>query len=99
MIYRFGMGTVVVHPDITVRNQSNYQKGGGAIPKFWQDGYHWGGISLQGVLHKMFMLSRNTYFSVETKLVYAKTDVPIANGSVEVVNQSAHVIAGFGGFF
>lgn len=99
IIYRVGIGTVITHPDITVRGETNFERGGGAIPAFWHDGYHWDGIALQGAIQKHFFVTKNTFFSLEAKLVYAATNVPIANGSVRVKNQSAHFILGYGGRF
>ena len=99
IIYRVGIGTVITHPDITVRGETNFERGGGAIPSFWEDGYHWGGIALQGAIQKRFFVTKNTFFTLEAKLVYADTDVPIADGSVRVKNQSAHFLFGYGGRF
>ncbi len=99
IIYRVGIGTVITHPDITVRGITNFERGGGAIPAFWQDGYHWGGVALQGAIQKHFFVTKNTFFTLEAKLVYAETNVPIADGSVDVTNESIHLLFGYGGRF
>ena len=44
---RLGAGLVVAHPDITIYGQTNHIRGGGAIPKIWEDGYRWCGVSVQ----------------------------------------------------
>ena len=97
--WRLGAGTVVAHPDITVRGQSNYESGGGAVPRFWEDGYHWGGYALQAAIEKRFDLGRHLFLSVEAKGIYADADVPVANGEVGVRNRSVHMLFGIGGRF
>jgi hypothetical protein len=92
VIYRVGLGTMLSHPDITVRGQSDYDAN---LP----GGYQLGGIALQGAIQKRFFVTRNTFLSIEAKLAYADTTVPIANGDVDVTNQSFHLLFGYGGNF
>ena len=92
--YRIGIGTVVVHPDIMIDGETNYVKGGGLIPKFWTDGYHWGGISSQASLSYKNKISSKVQFNLETKFVYAYTEIPVVSGSFTLQNLSVHFLAG-----
>ena len=92
--YRLGIGTVVSHPYIIVDGETNYMRGGGLIPKFWSDGYHWDGISAQ-----ISTFYKNNYkdqwsYQLETKLIYAHTTIPIQGGEVTVPNTSIHFLFG-----
>jgi len=92
--YRIGVGTVVVHPDITIDGETNYVKGGGLIPKFWTDGYHWGGISSQISLFYEKKIASKIQFNLETKFVYARTSIPVVGGNFILPNLSFHFLAG-----
>ena len=92
--YRLGIGTVVSHPYIVVDGQTNYTRGGGLIPKFWSDGYHWGGISTQISGFYKSSISDKWSYQIETKLIYANTVVPIGWGEVELPNTSIHILFG-----
>ena len=91
--YRLGAGVVVAHPDITIDGESNFIRGGGLIPKFWSDGYHWGGISAQASLFYSSQIKKIKYH-IETKGVYAKSSVPVIEGSMDITNFSVHFLAG-----
>ena len=92
--YRFGIGTVVAHPYIVVGGETNYIEGGGLIPKFWGDGYHWGGISTQISGFYKSSLSDKWSYQIETKLIYANAVIPIEGGEVELPNTSIHILFG-----
>ena len=92
--YRVGIGTVVSHPDIIVDGQTNYIRGGGAIPKVWFDGYHWSGISTQISGFYKSSISDKWSYQIEAKLIYANTVVPIEEGEVELPNTSIHILFG-----
>ncbi len=94
LIYRIGGGFVVTHPDITVRNKTNFKRGGGAIT--FGQGYHLAGFVLQTSVQKIFDISKNWFFSTELKLSYAKANVPIASGNVDVQNRAMHLDFGVG---
>ena len=85
---------MVSHPYIVVDGQTNYKKGGGLIPNFWLDGYHWGGISTQISGFYKSSLSDKWSYQIETKLIYANTVVPIEGGEVELPNTSIHILFG-----
>ena len=90
---RLGVGVVVAHPDVTINGETNFIRGGGLIPKFWSDGYHWGGISSQAsVFHSRQI--KNIRYHVETKCVYAKSKIPVIGGSMNIRNISFHLLAG-----
>lgn len=88
-VLRLGLGTVLAHPDTTVRGLSS---GYGA----WNQGYHLGGYSLQGSVQRRFYLYKKGFLSFEIKLVHATTRIPINNGSADVVNDSLHFLFGYG---
>ena len=69
------------------------------IPKFWSDGYHWGGISAQisGLYKNRF--SDKWSCQIETKLIFANTMVPIKGGEVELPNTSIHILFGISRIF
>ena len=92
--YRLGIGTVVTHPDIMIEGQTNYIKGGGLIPKFWTDGYHWGGISSQASIFYNYRIKDRLAMNIETKLIYASASVPVAGGSFILPNLSFHFLVG-----
>lgn len=91
--YRLGLGLVVAHPDVTIDGESNFVRGGGLIPKFWEDGYHWGGISTQASLFYSSYI-KNIKYHIETKCVYAKSNIPVVRGDMDITNISIHFLAG-----
>ena len=92
--YRIGLGTVVTHPDIIIDGQTNYVEGGGLIPKFWTDGYHWGGISSQFSIFLNKKLNDKLHYSIEGKAVLAKASIPIVGGNFDLPNISFHILLG-----
>jgi len=92
--YRLGIGTVVTHPDIIIEGETNYIKGGGLIPKFWTDGYHWGGISSQASIFYSHRIRDRLALNIETKLIYASARVPVVGGSLILPNLSIHFLGG-----
>jgi hypothetical protein len=91
-VLHLGVGTVLAHPDTTVRGLSS---GYGA----WNEGYHLGGYALQGAIQRRFIFHNRGFLSLELKLLHAHTRVPINNGSAEVVNDSLHFLFGYGRMF
>ena len=92
--FRAGIGTVVTHPDIIIDGESNYVEGGGLIPKFWTDGYHWGGVSSQLSIFLNKRLNDKLYYNIETKAVFANTNIPIVDGNFDLPNMSFHILLG-----
>ena len=95
LLYRFGLGTVVTHPDIVIEGQTNYVEGGGLIPKFWTEGYHWGGICSQASLGYRKKITSQIQLNLETKIIYASAKIPVVDGSFILPNLSLHFLAGF----
>lgn len=94
--WRLGLGPVVVHPDIKVRGETNYVRGGGAVPLILHKGYHWAGAVAQAGLGKRFDFTRHWYGLLGARITHAWADVPIKNGSVIVKNTAAHANFGLG---
>ena len=94
LVYRVGTGLVITHPDITVRDKSNHKRGHGAIT--YGEGYHLSGFVLQASAQKLFELTPKWYLTTELKATYAKANVPIAEGSVNVQNRALHLNFGAG---
>jgi len=90
---RVGAGIVVAHPDVTINGESNFVRGGGLIPKFWSDGYHWGGFSSQFSLLYSKKIKKISYI-LESKFIYAQSNVPVVDGSMKLSNLSIHFLAG-----
>lgn len=94
LIYRIGGGLVVTHPDITVRNKTNHKRGNGVIT--YGEGYHLSGFVFQASVQKIFDINKNWFCSTELKATYAKANIPIADGNVEVQNRAIHLDFGIG---
>tara|TARA_B100001750_G_scaffold171530_1_gene139847 strand:- start:1009 stop:1668 length:660 start_codon:yes stop_codon:yes gene_type:complete len=94
MGFRIGIGTVVTHPDIIIDGKTNYIEGGGLIPKFWTDGYHWGGVSSQLSVFLNKRLNDKLYYNIEGKAVVANANIPIADGKFDLPNISLHILLG-----
>lgn len=96
LIARAGLGVVIAHPQITVRNMTNYNPGGGAIPMIWDSdsGYQWAGPAIQASLEKEFRLNKNWLLSLEGKVSHANANIDIEGGSVEVPNTAVHLVGG-----
>jgi hypothetical protein len=94
LIYRLGGGFVIAHPDITVRNKTNHKRGNGAL--HFGEGYHLSGFVLQTSVQKIFTLNKDWFYSTELKITYAKANVPIADGNVDVQNRAIHLDFGIG---
>jgi hypothetical protein len=93
---RGGVGTVYSHPEIVFSNgETNFERGGGAIPKIWEDGYHWSGFTSQIGLARNFEITERHNFQLETKLTHSKTKVPVAGGSVVIPNTAIHFLFGY----
>ena len=84
-----------IHPDITIYGQTNHIRGGGAIPKIWEDGYRWCGVSVQASYSKSYPLGVKWSVVPEVKLTYSVADIPIYDGSVQVNNTALHLNVGF----
>ena len=92
---RFGLGTVVVHPDVTIDEVRYYKKGGGLIPTLWRTGYQIGGISSQISLNFYKNISDKFSFNSELKITHALTDVDLETDyPINIPNTSIHFLMG-----
>ena len=94
--YRVGAGTVVLHPDIKINGKTNFVRGGGAIPKFWSDGYYWSGFTCQGSVFIERKVSNKLSCNVEIKAAYSRANVPVVGGGFDLPNTSLHLLFGLG---
>ncbi len=80
-ITRFGVGAVIVHPDVTVDGVRSH------------GGYQWRGITTQLALEREFPLSDAVIFSAEGKLTYSYAKANFTFGSATVPNTALHLLA------
>ena len=80
--FRFGLGTVIAHPDVTVNGNRFYQTGGGLIPTVWTDGYQISGLCSQ------------FGFNI-TKISYARASIDLGKQyKLNVPNLAIHFLMG-----
>ena len=92
---RFGLGTVVVHPDITIDEIRYYKKGGGLIPTLWKSGYQIGGISSQISFNFNKNISNKFSFNSELKFSHAFADADLETDyTLNIPNTSIHFLMG-----
>ena len=92
---RFGLGTVVVHPDVTIDEIRYYKKGGGLIPTFWKSGYQICGISSQISFNFNKNISNKFSFNSELKFSHALADVDLEGDyTINIPNTSIHFLMG-----
>nr|WP_321409026.1 hypothetical protein [uncultured Carboxylicivirga sp.] len=84
-----GIGTVIGHPESTVRNQTYTEKGG-----FFNDGYYLSGIAFQGAIHYPLITSKHFNLPVESKVSLGYGTVPISNGKAQVPVVAFHLLIG-----
>lgn len=91
MILRFGIGTIISHPESIVRNQwyDNHQ---GIMNR----GYHFSGPAVQIAAEKRFKIKGGLFCSLEVKAAAAYAKVGIANGQATVPQAGIHGLAGLG---
>jgi len=87
-IFHVGAGFIIAHPDIIVRNLTNYKDG--------YAGNHLAGATVQTSIQKKFDISNHWFLFLEAKLVCALANIPIAQGSVVIPNRSLHADFGLG---
>jgi hypothetical protein len=94
LIFRFGMGTIVAHPESTVRNMSFDTHQG-----FLNRGYHFSGLGMQIAAEKRITIYRGFFFSLEVKAAVAWAKVGIAEGYAIVPQAGFHGLFGIGYIF
>lgn len=80
LIYRFGAGIVIPHPDVTYNGQRSH------------GGYQLGGISAQLGLEKEFPINENWIFSIESKVTYSHAKIELDFGEATVPNTAFHLV-------
>lgn len=88
---RIGLGSVVTHPENTVRNQSLDENKGIA-----GSGYYLSGVSGQLSMSWSHEFTRHWYATAEGKITYAWVIIPVAKGDAELLHGAIHGLAGFG---
>jgi hypothetical protein len=91
MLLRLGIGTIVAHPESTVRNMSFDTNQG-----FLNRGYHFSGGGLQIAAEKRFTIFKGFFFSLEVKAAAAIAKVGVAEGHAIVPQAGFHGLFGFG---
>jgi len=89
---RLGVGAVVAHPQITVRDTETYVKGGGAIPA--GEGYQMAGWSFQAAVDKEIEFAQNWVAVPEIKLTHSRANIDLENGDVDLDNTALHLQLG-----
>ncbi|MEA2017867.1 MAG: hypothetical protein U9N59_05405 [Campylobacterota bacterium] len=94
LVYRYGGGLVITHPDVTIYEKTNHKQGNGAITA--GEGYHLSGFVVQTSIQKEFPINKKWYFKTELRATYAQANVPIADGDMNVRNRALHFNYGVG---
>lgn len=87
---RFGIGTVIAHPENTVRGKELPENSGFA----W--GYQMSGFTSQVALQKRFFLSNRLFISLEAKYNMSSVKVDVVNGYGKVPVFAFHGLFGLG---
>jgi hypothetical protein len=88
---RFGLGAVLTHPEITVRNQKLDESLG-----LFNDGYYIRGPSLNASIGSRFYPIKRVFVNIEGKTTYSYVNVPVNGGNASLSNLAFHLIAGIG---
>jgi len=94
IIYRFGGGFIISHPDVTLDGVNNHGNGHGAV--VWGSGYHLSGFVLQTSAQKIFDINKKWFLGTEVKASYSKAYINVPGGGVFVQNRALHFDLGFG---
>lgn len=89
--YNLGIGTVLAHPESTIRQKPfNEFKGIGKM------GYYISGIALNVSAGKYFDITRRIYINFEARFNPSYSVVPIVDGKAYVWNYAYQIIGGIG---
>ncbi len=91
LIFRIGIGTIVAHPESTVRNMSFDTHQG-----FLNRGYHFSGLGMQIAAEKRITIYKGFFLSLEVKAAAAWAKVGIAGGNAIVPQAGFHGLFGIG---
>lgn len=90
--WRNGLGSVLLHPESTVRNKV-WPEG----PGFDIKGYRLRGLVYNtGISKQIPIIRKRLYLSTELKATFARATMPIAEGDATVNNIALQAIAGMG---
>ena len=93
--FRFGLGMVIAHPDVTVNDNRFYQTGGGLIPTVWTDGYQVSGLCSQLGFNINKFFNNNFSLNAETKISYARASINLGEQyKLNVPNLAIHFLMG-----
>jgi len=93
--FRFGLGMVIAHPDVTVNDNRFYQTGGGLIPTVWTDGYQVSGLCSQLGFNINKFFNNNFSLNAETKISYARASIDLGEQyKLNVPNLAIHFLMG-----
>jgi hypothetical protein len=91
LILRFGLGTIIAHPESIVRGKwyDNHQG-------LFNRGYHFAGPAIQFAAEKEFIISGGLFVDLEIKAAVATARVGIADGHAIVPQAGFHGLVGIG---
>jgi hypothetical protein len=87
---RVGAGTVLAHPESTVRGLEFSGRG------LVGSGYYLSGATLVATLEKRIALADRIYLALDGKVTAAYARVPVAGGDASVPSLSFHLLSGLG---
>lgn len=91
-MFRNGIGSVLMHPESTIRDKV-YPEG----PGFDINGYVLRGFVFNTAVAKQFyFLRKRLYLNTEVKATFARANSPIVDGYATVNNIALQAIAGIG---
>ena len=91
-LFRNGIGSVLMHPENTIRNKA-YPEG----PGFDIKGYRLRGLVFNtAVSHQFYFFRKRMFLNTELKATFARANAPIVDGYATVNNISLQAIAGLG---
>ena len=88
---RAGLGTVIAHPESTIRNQKLDENGG-----WGGKGYYVSGITSQVGIQKRIAIGKYFFLSGETKMNISRGKVKVATGHARVSVFAWHALLGIG---
>lgn len=91
-IFRNGLGSVLMHPESTIRNKV-YPEG----PGFDIKGYRLRGVVFNTAIgYKILFCKKRFFINTELKATFAKGNVPIVDGIAKLNNIALQAISGLG---
>lgn len=90
-VVRAGIGSVLLHPESTIRGMA-YPEG----PGFDFKGYVLRGVVINVAIAKQFLISKYFFVNTEGKITAAVVNAPVVNGHARVYNVAFQLILGLG---